>query len=219
MRFLLILIFQYFFIFTTNAFSNILSKEIKEATSTVKDTALVTKYIFTNPITVKKRINVSLARIENECCEENFQYLNDIKDIQENLQNCLDKKCQNFMLPLYNKDKPPLKVVVLKQIALLDDLIIENEKQKYENLLNQLEEDKNKLKIENENDISLVKKQFEELKRENVKLKQTVDKMLVNYQDKIKKLKKENERIKEKFNYVFEAHSKNKQKKLEKDLK
>ena len=219
MRFLLILIFPYFFIFTTNAFSNILSKEIKEATSTVKNTALVTKYIFTNPITVKKRINVSLARIENECCEENFQYLNDIKDIQENLQNCLDKKCQNFMLPLYNKDKPPLKVVVLKQIVLLDDLIIENEKQKYENLLNQLEEDKNKLKIENENDISLVKKQFEELKRENVKLKQTVDKMLVNYQDKIKKLKKENERIKENFNYVFEAHSKNKQKKLEKDLK
>ena len=219
MRFLLILIFPYFFIFTTNAFSNILSKEIKEATSTVKDTALVTKYIFTNPITVTKRINVSLARIENECCEENFQYLNDIKDIQENLQNCLDKKCQNFMLPLYNKDKPPLKVVVLKQIVLLDDLIIENEKQKYENLLNQLEEDKNKLKIENENDISLVKKQFEELKRENVKLKQTVDKMLVNYQDKIKKLKKENERIKENFNYVFEAHSKNKQKKLEKDLK
>ena len=43
--------------------------------------------------------------------------------------------------------------------------------------------------------------------------------MLVNYQDKIKKLKKENERIKENFNYVFEAHSKNKQKKLEKDLK
>ena len=123
------------------------------------------------------------------------------------------------MLPLYKKDKPPLKVVVLKQIVLLDDLIIENEKQKYENLLNQLEQDKNKLKIENENDINLVKKQFEELKKENIKLKQTVDKMLVNYQDKIKKLKKENERIKENFNYVFEAHSKNKQKKLEKDLK
>ena len=51
------------------------------------------------------------------------------------------------MLPLYKKDKPPLKVVVLKQIVLLDDLIIENEKQKYENLLNQLEQDKNKLKM------------------------------------------------------------------------
>ena len=118
MRFLLILIFSYFFILTTSVFSNILNKEIEEAKSTVKDTALVTKYIFTNPITVKKRINVALARIENECCEENFQYLNDIKDIQENLQNCLNKKCQNFMLPLYKKDKPPLKVVVLKQIVL-----------------------------------------------------------------------------------------------------
>jgi hypothetical protein len=219
MKNLLILFFLSFFLLITNAFSNILNKEIEGAKTTVKDTALVTKYIFTNPITVKKRINVALARIENECCEENFQYLNDIKDIQENLQNCLNKKCQNFMLPLYKKDKPPLKVVVLKQIVLLDDLIIENEKQKYENLLNQLEQDKNKLKIENENDINLVKKQFEELKKENIKLKQTVDKMLVNYQDKIKKLKKENERIKENFNYVFEAHSKNKQKKLEKDLK
>ena len=43
--------------------------------------------------------------------------------------------------------------------------------------------------------------------------------MLVNYQKKINNLEKENKRLSQNFNIVFEAHSKNKQKKLEKELK
>ena len=125
----------------------------------------------------------------------------------------MEKKCQNFILPIYKKEKPPLKVVVLKQIVVLDDLFIENDKQKYENLVQQLEKDKNKQKIKNENDIKIVKEQVKNLEKENIKLKSAVDKMLSSYQKKIKDLKSENKRLTDNFNMVFEAHSKNKQKK------
>lgn len=43
--------------------------------------------------------------------------------------------------------------------------------------------------------------------------------MLLNYEKKISKLEEENKNLTENFNIVFEAHSKNKQKKLEKELK
>ena len=57
------------------------------------------------------------------------------------------------------------------------------------------------------------------MEEKNIKLKQTVDKMLSKYQKKISKLEEENKKLSENFNIVFQAHSKNKQKKLEKELK
>ena len=100
----------------------------------------------------------------------------------------------------------------MKQLNELDDLIIENDQQKYNNLISKLSSEKDQIKIQNEKDIEKVKEQ-------NLKLKKTVDKMLVNYQKKINNLENENKRLSENFNLVFEAHSKNKQKKLEKKLK
>ena len=198
-----IIIFFGFFLVIKNSFANVINQEVEAAKSTIKDTALATKYIFTNPSTAKKRIDDALARIENECCEDNFEYISEIKEIKESLLNCLEKKCQNFILPIYKKEKPPLKVVVLKQIVVLDDLFIENDKQK----------------TKNENDIKIVKEQIKILEEENIKLKSTVDKMLSSYQKKIKDLKAENNRLTDNFNMVFEAHSKNKQKKLKETLK
>ena len=65
-----------------------------------------------------------------------FQYFSqDIDQIKNTLESCLNKKCQNFMLPLYNKKKPPAKLIALRQVRLIDDLLIENEKQKYQNML------------------------------------------------------------------------------------
>lgn len=219
MKKLVIIIFFGIFLLIKNSFASVINQEVEAAKSTIKDTALATKYIFTNPITAKKRIDDALARIESECCEDNFEYISEIKEIKESLLNCLEKKCQNFILPIYKKEKPPLKVVVLKQIVVLDDLFIENDKQKYENLVQQLEKDKNKQKIKNENDIKIVKEQVKNLEKENIKLKSTVDKMLSSYQKKIKDLKTENKRLTDNFNTVFEAHSKNKQKKLKETLK
>ena len=147
----------------------------------------------------------------------------EIKDIFE---DCLNSKCYNFMLPIVNSKKPPKKVLALRRINLVDDLIIENENQKYQNLitkmeLEQSEQDKQqkKIKLQNEKDIQIVKKQLIEKENENEKLKNTVNKMLINYQKKITQLKKENQSLKNNFDIVFEAHSKNNQKKLSKKLK
>ena len=43
--------------------------------------------------------------------------------------------------------------------------------------------------------------------------------MHINYQKKIAELKKENENLQNNFDIVFEAHSKNNQKKLSEQLK
>lgn len=214
---LILIIFFINILNTTHA--NVLNNEIEGAKATIKDTALATKYILTSPKIAKKRINEALENIKENCCEENFKFKNEMDKINNSLQECLNKKCHNYILPFYNKDKPPLKVVVLKQINLLDDLFIENEKQQYENLVQKIENDKQTQKLKNQNDINLIKKQLSDLEKENLKLKKTVDKMLASYQKKINNLKEENKRLTNNFDIVYKAHSKNRQKKLDESLK
>ena len=210
------------FLFNINAFSqDIITKNILGAKDTLVDTAIITKYIFTPPKKAKKLITSAIKKLNSECCEENFQYKKDVAEIKNNLKSCLDKKCQNFMLPLYSKKKPPAKAIALKQVKLIDDLLIENEKQKYENLVNQMEldfENQKKNEIKNEKNIQIVKDQLLKKEKENEKLKKTVNKMLANYQKKISTLQKEKLILEENFNLVFEAHSKAKQKKLTEKL-
>ena len=92
-------------------------------------------------------------------------------------------------------------------------------KDEFYNLMTKLSGEKDELKLKNEKDIEKVKKQVLDLEEKNIKLKQTVDKMLSKYQKKISKLEEENKKLNENFNLVFNAHSKTKQKKLEKELK
>ena len=215
------------FLFNINAFSqDIITKSILGAKDTLVDTAIITKYIFTPPKKAKKLITSAIKKLNSECCEENFQYKKDVAEIKNNLKACLDKKCQNFMLPLYSKKKPPAKAIALKQVKLIDDLLIENEKQKYQNLVTKMELDltekeknQKKAKIENEKDIQSVKNQLLNKEKENEKLKKTVNKMLANYQKKFLDLKKENQILEDNLNLVFEAHSKSKQKKLSEQFK
>ena len=200
--------------FNTNLFA-----KTNKTEEFILDRANATKLLLTPPNIVKNKISDAFKKIENECCEENFSKNNLIDEIKVNLQECLDKKCHAFVLPIYSKNKPPLKLVVMRQLNKLDDLIIENGEQKYNNLMTKLSGEKDELKLKNEKDIEKVKKQVLDLEEKNIKLKQTVDKMLSKYQKKISKLEEENKKLNENFNLVFNAHSKTKQKKLEKELK
>jgi len=188
-----------------------------------------TKMILTPPSIAKKIIIEALEEIERSCCEDSFLEKEKIFKIRNNLQTCMDKKCYNFVLPLYVEKKPPAKLVALrnlnvaKLVALrnlnvLEDLLISHDKHKYDNLINKLDS-KKKENIGNEKNINTVKEKLATLDKENINLKKTVDKMLLNYEKKISKLEEENKNLTENFNIVFEAHSKNKQKKLEKELK
>ena len=122
--------------------------------------------------------------------------------------------------------KPPAKVLVLRQVELIDDLLMENEKQKYENLVSQMEldlgqkeKDQKKSMLKKEKNIESVKNQLLQIENENEKLKKTVNRMLTNYQKKISDLKKEKQILEDNFALVYEAHSKSKKKKLSEKLK
>jgi len=177
-----------------------------------------TKMILTPPSIAKKIIIEALEEIERSCCEDSFLEKEKIFKIRNNLQTCMDKKCYNFVLPLYVEKKPPAKLVALRNLNVLEDLLISHDKHKYDNLINKLDS-KKKENIGNEKNINTVKEKLATLDKENINLKKTVDKMLLNYEKKISKLEEENKNLTENFNIVFEAHSKNKQKKLEKELK
>ncbi|MDC1538708.1 hypothetical protein N8444_03145 [Pelagibacteraceae bacterium] len=199
-----------------NAFSeDVLTKEINKAKASIANTAVATKYILTSPKKAKKLITDSIAKIDSDCCEENFIYKKDLEEIKSNLESCIDKKCQNFMIPLYTKKKLPQKLVALRQVKLIDDLLNKNERQKYENLLTKLEADLTK----NKNNQKNTKNDLLQKKEENEKLKKIVDRMLASYQTQITNLKKENEILENNFNIVYEAHSKYEQKKLSKKIK
>jgi len=211
---LLYFISLFLIIFSTNLYAN--TDKTKEF---ISDRTKATKLLLTPPNIVKKKISDAISKVENECCEDNFKKTFRINEIKNNLQNCLDKKCHAFVLPIYTKKKLPLKLIVMREMEELDDLIIENEEQKYQNLMTKLNNEKDEIKLKNEKDIEKVKKQVIDLEEKNLKLKQTVDNMLSKYQKKISKLEEENKKLSENFNIVFQAHSKNKQKKLEKELK
>lgn len=210
----------------SSSFANIIEDEINKVKNSLTNTALNTKHAMTPSKKAKSLIEVSLSKINSGCCEENFKYRKDIMEIKDIFEDCLETKCYKYNFPLVSTKKPPKKVLALRRIKLVDDLILENENQKYQNLITKMEleqseqdKQKKKIKLQNEKDIQLVKKQLLEKENENEKLKSTVNKMLINYQKKIAQLKKDNQTLQNNFDIVFEAHSKNKQKKLSEKLK
>ena len=124
------------------------------------------------------------------------------------LEDCLNSKCQNKLIPIYDPKKPPLKILAFKESQKLDNLILDHEKFKYNKLSKKIEK-KDLKSLEKDELIS-------EFKKENQKLKKTVDKMLINYQKKISKLEKENKLLQDNFNKAFEMLPKYKQKEFSK---
>ena len=222
---LILTILTLIFVSINGSFANIIEKEIDKVKNSLANTASNTKHAITPPKKAKQLIEGSLSKINSGCCEENFKFKEEVMEIKGIYEDCLNNKCYKFILPLVNTKKPPKKVLALRRINLVDDLILENENQKYQNLITQMELDqseqeiqKKKIKLQNEKDIELVKKQLVEKENENEKLKNTVNKMLINYQKKISQLKNEKQILQNNYDIVFEAHSKIKQKKLSEQL-
>jgi len=165
----------------------------------------ITKYILTPPNIAFKRIQDSLNKIKNECCEVNFEKKVLLTEIKDDFEECINKKCQKYILPVYNPFKPPLKAKVLLQVDQVNDLLLDNLNLKYQNLLKISETD-------NEKDLY-------KIKEKNMKLRKTVNNMLKNYQEKISTLKEQNQILNDNFNNAYEMLSKSKQKKLKKVLK
>ena len=174
-----------------------------------------TKLVLVSKNRARQLIVDAIESIENKCCDENFPKKSEAIEIKNILQECLENKCQNFMVPLYNKKKPPAKILALKLVDKVDDIILENESYKYNQLSKKFEESRLK-KLKNEKDAKILKSNIEELENENKKLKKTVDKMLKNYQTKIIKLEKQNKELQEDFEKAYGMLSKPKQRKFNK---
>ena len=93
-------------------------------------------------------------------------------------------------------------------------------------IISQKDQEKRSAKLENENDIKIIKQNLKELESENenlansnAKLQITVEKMLKRYQKKISNLEAENKNLKTNFNKAYELLPKGKKKILDKDLK
>jgi len=177
---------------------------IEKGKNTVVKNFNATKYILTPPKVAFKKIKNSLDQINNQCCEENFEQINELMKIKKDFEKCINKKCYKYILPVYNPFKPPLKVLVLSKLDIIDDFLLNNEKTKYDNIIKSEQ-------LENEQDISKYKKK-------NKKLKKTVDQMLKNYQKRILILKEKNKILGDNFDLAYEMLSKPNRKKLDKIL-
>ena len=177
---------------------------IEKGKNTVVKNFNATKYILTPPKVAFKKIKNSLDQINNQCCEENFEQINELMKIKKDFEKCINKKCYKYILPVYNPFKPPLKVLVLSKLDIIDDFLLNNEKTKYDNIIKSEQ-------LENEQDISKYKKK-------NKKLKKTVDQMLKNYQKRILTLKEKNKILGDNFDLAYEMLSKPNRKKLDKIL-
>jgi len=177
---------------------------IEKGKNTVVKNFNATKYILTPPKVAFKKIKNSLDQINNQCCEENFEQINELMKIKKDFEKCINKKCYKYILPVYNPFKPPLKVLVLSKLDIIDDFLLDNEKTKYDNIIKSEQ-------LENEQDISKYKKK-------NKKLKKTVDQMLKNYQKRILILKEKNKILGDNFDLAYEMLSKPNRKKLDKIL-
>ena len=165
-----------------------------------------TKIMLTSIKKTNSILKASIAKIEAECCDKDFSKKEEAADIKSIMQDCLDTNCGKNMFPIVNKKKPPAKLIALKLIDKVDDLILENQNFRYEQLSKKLDLIHTK-KIENDENLN-------ELEKENIKLKDTVDKMLKNYQNKITKLEEENKKLTIKYEEAFNMLPPFKQKKL-----
>ena len=107
------------------------------------------KLLLTFPKTAKNKLEDALEDINKNCCEANFQNQAKVEKIKTTIKKCLNEKCYTYMFPVYNPLKPPLKITALKNIQNLDDLILENQRTKYENMLeNVVSKNTNELRSE-----------------------------------------------------------------------
>ena len=174
------------------------------------------KLLLTPPKKIEEMMNESLEKIESECCEVNFEKKDRIEEIKENFNDCLNKKCHKKLILFYVKK--PQKLNVIHQVKEIEDLLLQNEKQKFINMLASMEESSNKKINLKEKDIEKVKESLKKLNKENLKLKEQVEKMLKNYETRISKLEKENNNLKNENEKIFNMLPKHKQKKVQEEL-
>ena len=158
------------------------------------------KYLLTPPKKTIKIFQTSINKINAECCDDDFPNKNRLEDIKKTLEKCLTTNCEKKLIPIYSSKNPPLKLVAFKMNNEVNDLLLEHGNFKYDKISKRLS-----------SQTSETSDKDQEIK----KLKETVDKMLKNYQVKISNLEKENKELSENFDKAYKMLPKVKQKKFD----
>ena len=178
------------------------------------------KFMIIAPVKSLSLIEGGIDKINQNCCEDNFDKKDEIIEIKNILENCLSDKCHENTMAIYFKKTPPLKATAMRQLKIIDNLILENEKVKFSNisLMAKKSEElllKNSLGLKNVKELKL---SLKEMSNDNDKLRKRVDVMIVKYMKTIEELKKNNKELNDKFDIAYEMHSSSKKKKLDKLL-
>ena len=178
------------------------------------------KFMIITPIKSLALIEEGIDKINQNCCEDNFDKKDEIIEIKNILENCLSDKCHENTMPIYFKKTPPLKATAMRQLKIIDNLILENQKVKFSNisLMAKKSEElllKNSLGLKNVKELKL---SLKKMSNDNDKLRKRVDVMIVKYMKTIEELKKDNKKLNDNFDIAYEMHSTSKKKKLDKLL-
>ena len=177
------------------------------------------KFLLITPEKSLALIESGISKINQDCCEENFDKKDEIIEIKNILENCLSAKCHENTMPVYFK-KIPLKAIVMRKLNLIDNLILENENVKFSNI-SLMAKKSEELILKNslaQTNIKELRLSLKKMSTDNDKLRKKVDTMIVKYMKTIEELKKDNKKLKNKFDIAYEMHTAPRKKKLDKLL-
>ena len=178
------------------------------------------KFMIITPVKSLSLIEGGIAKINQNCCEDNFDKKDEVTEIKNILEKCLSDKCHENTMPIYFKKIPPLKAIAMRELTQIDNLILENEKVKFANISLKAERSE-KLLLKNsqsQTSIEELKLSLKKMSNDNDKLRKKIDIMIVKYMKTIEELKKNNKKLNDKFDIAYEMHSSSKKKKLDKLL-
>ena len=178
------------------------------------------KFLMIMPSKSLAMIEEGIDKINQNCCEDNFDKKDEIMEIKNILEKCLSNKCHENTMAIYFKKIPPLKAIAMRELTQIDNLILENEELKFTNISLKAKKSE-KLLLEKslaETNIRELKQSIKKMSGDNDKLRKKIDIMIVKYMKTIEELKKNNKELNDKFDIAYEMHSSSKKKKLDKLL-
>ena len=176
------------------------------------------KFMIIAPVKSLSLIEGGIAKINQNCCEDNFDKKDEFTKIKNTLEKCLSTKCYLNTIPIYIA-KPPLKAIAMRELTKIDNLILDNEEVEFANIsLKAKKSEELILKNSQDQTIEDLKLSLKKMSNNNDKMRKKVDKMIVKYMKIIEELKKDKENLNDKFNIAYEMHSASKKKKLDKLL-
>lgn len=163
-------------------------------------------------------IKKTIQRINEECCEENFNKKSKLLVIKDQLEKCISRECTKFIISLSGNMIRPQAIKARDEanelLDLNNKLSFENEKKN-----SQFETKQNELLEKSKNDYDKLLIAYKSLEKENIKFKERIEKLLSKYEKRIKNLSEEIDNLKSTNVALYNELPNYKKKKVNKKFK